>query len=318
MISFLAGAAATETSSTLFGIPDWAVAWTGLVIALTSLIWQIVSFLLSAARVKVETHVLVHDRHHPGPREEVVVVARNVGRLPVTIDAAGVAPVGSDRLVALGPDEDTDRLEVGHSLRWSGDFRGVTEPLLDSGIPPTSDFRGAVMLATGKLVTSRKGYNLKPYVYRVHFIVSSKEGGATLSVDHPGAGQSLLVPVYPRSAVEEIMPYLEPAFAHYVLQWERIALPDPELTDAMCFYLNPSDVPGRIADPANATAMVDAARPFYRDEDLAWFPNDEPIVLRTDRDEDWSIALRIRSNRDDFCLHAFDKGVKPYIAGVPG
>ena len=125
----------------------------------------------------------------------------------------------------------------------------------------------------------------------------------------------MLFPVYPNSAADAVAPLLEPAFGHYVRQWDRIALPDPEQTDAMCFYFQPSEVPDRIADPANANALADAARPFFRAEDLEWFEDGEPTVLWSERG-DWGVSLRIRSNIDDLCVHASRKGVKPFPPGA--
>jgi hypothetical protein len=67
--------------------------------------------------------------------------------------------------------------------------------------------------------------------WRVYFIVSSAHGLASIAAGHPSAGQSLMIPVYPGNAVPDVLPQLEPAFAHYVAQWERIMVEDPSEID---------------------------------------------------------------------------------------
>lgn len=50
---------------------------------------------------------------------------------------------------------------------------------------------------------------------RACFTVSSKEGTASLDIQNPWAGQSLLLPLHPSSAVAEVLPHLYAAAAHY-------------------------------------------------------------------------------------------------------
>lgn len=143
--------------------------------------------------------------------------------------------------------------------------------------------------------------------HRVHIDISSKEGAAVLSIDHPKAGQSLMVPIYPHNAAEAVASLLEPAFAHYARMWEVYMVSDPSETDARGFYLEAHEVPDRIADPLNASDLVEAARPFYRQEDLAWFPNAEPVALYTHISE----AQTLNSNVPDMSPHEVDARQRP-------
>jgi hypothetical protein len=71
-----------------------------------------------------------------------------------------------------------------------------------------------------------------------------------LTVDHPSAGQSLTLPLWPSNAVPEVLALLHPAFAHYVAQWEKVA--DGFWTPASLF---PNDIaPARNRD--RLTAIV--------------------------------------------------------------
>jgi hypothetical protein len=96
--------------------------------------------------------------------------------------------------------------------------------------------------------------------WRVYFILSSKEGTATISVDHRLGNQGLILPVFPMNAVPEALPLLEPAFAHYVAQWEKIMVPDPYDADARGFYIEGNAVPSRIADPSNLPQLSEIVR----------------------------------------------------------
>jgi hypothetical protein len=105
----------------------------------------------------------------------------------------------------------------------------------------------------------------------VYFGTSSKDGVATLDIEHPAAEQTLIVPVYPEEAVTEVMPFLEPDVRHYAGQWKKFMVPDPWETDGRGFFIEARRLPGPIAAPAHkneidkiATAhLTEEVRRFY-------------------------------------------------------
>lgn len=90
---------------------------------------------------------------------------------------------------------------------------------------------------------------------RVFFSISSKEGFADFSIQHPQARQILILPVYPSNAIPDALSLVEPVIAHYMSQWEEFMVPDPDETDAISWYLESAYFPSRIADPSNAEAL---------------------------------------------------------------
>jgi len=141
--------------------------------------------------------------------------------------------------------------------------------------------------------------------WRVYFIVSSKRGLASISVDHPAGGQSLMVPVHPFDAVPDVLPHLEPAFAHYVAQWERIRVDDPAETDANGFFVEAATLPARIADPAHAPLLREiTGRHVPREVREYWGDHWEALftIERAPRD----------SNSDELCLSAEEAGIEPF------
>lgn len=104
---------------------------------------------------------------------------------------------------------------------------------------------------------------------RTYFTTSSKEGCASLSVEHPWSFESLWLPVFPSNAIPECLPLLDPAFAHYVGQWEKFMVPDPTDTDAVGFYLPTSSLPEHIAPLENLEALAEIAW-AHTPEDWKW------------------------------------------------
>lgn len=121
---------------------------------------------------------------------------------------------------------------------------------------------------------------------RVYFIVSSKWGEATLSIDHYPARQSVVIPVYPSSAVDEVLPLLRVAAAHYARQWQKIMVPDPEERDARGFSLPGSHLPSGIAPSNNADKLLAIARKHVEGapEGEAWLSESTARVLWDDID----------------------------------
>ena len=283
-----------------------AIAAVAFVLSISAFVWRIIEWTLSGSRIKVDTHLLITASRTRESRDLVRVRARNVGRLAVDVSSWGLR-LPDGQFLSLAEDDGPHRLEPGQAVSWDGETRFVARTLVENGYAPDAELRASVYLGTGKTVVTKKreSVSLARYVNRVHFVVSSKGGAATLSIEHPKARQDLLVPVYPQSAVGAIAPMLEGAFTHYALQWERIMVPDAEVTDARCFYLHLDEVPVRIADPSRDQELARAALPFYQSEDLDWFPDRKPIVLHSDIDP----ANRVRSNLDDLCSHGSEKGI---------
>lgn len=105
---------------------------------------------------------------------------------------------------------------------------------------------------------------------RVYFVVSSKDGEATLDVEHPAARQSLTLPVHPSSAVEEALPLLFAPAAHYAAQWHKIMVGNPEDRDACGFSAPAAHLPDGIAHPDAADSLKHAALQHAGPEGTAW------------------------------------------------
>lgn len=133
--------------------------------------------------------------------------------------------------------------------------------------------------------------------WQVYFILSSKEGDATICVEHPVGHQTLVLPVHPSNAVPEALSLLDPVFAHYVAQWERIMVPNPLETDARGFYLTAADVPDRIADPDNGPALADIATRHLSPQLRRFFEGMLPVQALSELHLDTLIL----SNAEDVC-----------------
>lgn len=78
-------------------------------------------------------------------------------------------------------------------------------------------------------------------------------------MNHVPARMRLSLPVHPHDSTKQALPYLEAAFAHYVAQWERLMPPDPDERDARGFFVEATELPSRIADPAAAAQLSNIA-----------------------------------------------------------
>lgn len=150
--------------------------------------------------------------------------------------------------------------------------------------------------------------------WQVYFIVSSKEGEATVSVEHPMGRQVLILPVHPNNAVPEALPLLEPVFAHYIAQWEKFMVTDPEETDARGFYLTAADVPNRIADPNNGPALAEIATRHLTPQVRKFFEGMLPVPALSEIHLD-TLML---SNTEDVCEPPEQFGITPYGERGPG
>jgi hypothetical protein len=139
---------------------------------------------------------------------------------------------------------------------------------------------------------------------RAYFIVSSKHG-ASLSVEHPVGRQTLVLPVHPSSAVEDALPFLEPAFAHYAQQWPKIMVSDPDDTDADGFWVDAGLLPPRIADLHHAAELREIAARHA--PGLASYWGDYFFALR---ETDGSPF--ISDNNDEVCSSVEERGIEPW------
>ncbi len=146
--------------------------------------------------------------------------------------------------------------------------------------------------------------------WHVYFLVSSKENNATISVEHPVGRQTLTLPVYPLNAVPEALPLLEPVFAHYVAQWEKIMVPDAGEPDCRGFYLTPADVPNRIADPDNAPALAAIATRHLSPELREFFEGMLPVPALSELD----LKTFMLSNTEEVCDPPDQFGIEPLSA----
>jgi hypothetical protein len=140
--------------------------------------------------------------------------------------------------------------------------------------------------------------------WRVYFILSSNEDGATIAVEHPLAKQGINLPVIPSNAVPEALPLLEPAVAHYVSQWEKIMVPDPYDTDARGFYVEGDALPPRIADPSVVPALTEIVR---RHTPEAW----QSTVMRPDFTAVYEPFGT--GNQDEIAVSAEEARITPYL-----
>lgn len=144
--------------------------------------------------------------------------------------------------------------------------------------------------------------------WRVYFVVSSKEGSATLHIDHTAGGQRLTLPVFPSEGVTEALPYLEPAFAHYTAQWQKIMVDDPEETDAKGFYLEAEELPDRIADPENAGRLAEIVNRHLPQEIKDWLVK-PAVALSTD----WPVEPPL-GNVDEVCVTVEEANIDRFVA----
>lgn len=144
--------------------------------------------------------------------------------------------------------------------------------------------------------------------WQVYFVVSSKEGDASISVEHSLGRQTLILPVHPHNAVPEALGLLEPVFAHYVAQWEKIMVPNPQETDARGFYLTAADVPDRIADPDNGPALAEIATRNLSPQARTFFEGMLPVPALSGL----HLGSFMLSNTEDVCEPPTRFGIVAY------
>lgn len=114
---------------------------------------------------------------------------------------------------------------------------------------------------------------------RIYFTTSSKEGMATLSVEHTWSTEVLTLPIHPLNAVPEALDLLEPAFSHYVAQWEKYMVPDVEDTDAVGFWIPPASMPIHIAPLENWEQLSEIAWRHTPESIKEWLGHQPPNAI---------------------------------------
>jgi hypothetical protein len=91
---------------------------------------------------------------------------------------------------------------------------------------------------------------------------SGSSSSVQVMLEHPLAGPSGQRLTLPIGAIEAASPLIEPVFAHYIAQWPTVAGWSFEETDQRSVYFDPTEVPDRITDQANAEALNKIATRF--------------------------------------------------------
>ena len=167
-----------------------------------------------------------------------------------------------------------DGLELGRS--GAGLFiKGQIEVL--RGLGETA----SILEAAGEewSVESRLANEIRNEYGLVFFVVSSKAGDAALQVQHPVAGQSLVMPVFPNDGVIEAAPLLSPEIQHYVRQWSKCMVEDPEETDARGFVVEARHISQPIAASDHARALSDIASRNLSDDLRAFYGSNLPALV---------------------------------------
>ncbi len=131
----------------------------GLLVAGISLGWQIVSFLLTGIRLKVETRQMMIASGPGRPHEAVVMVtARNVGRQAVSVSSCWLQPPDGHGLFQPNPHPMNQRLPYTIEPGHHSDYIFAEEDLLASARPEERELvlRGGYSLATGKSPSLRR------------------------------------------------------------------------------------------------------------------------------------------------------------------
>jgi len=142
---------------------------------------------------------------------------------------------------------------------------------------------------------------------RVYFTTSSKEGYATLSVDHTWSAESMTLALYPDNAVPEALPLLEPRVAHYVAQWEKYMVGDPRESDCVGFWLPSDTMPEHVAPPENWELLAEMNWRHTPAPIRKWLGDKRPDAVCT-----WDPSLLGHGNIDDLVVEPDRLGIEMY------
>ncbi|MGK2959330.1 MAG: hypothetical protein ACSLFB_13235 [Acidimicrobiales bacterium] len=89
------------------------------------------------------------------------------------------------------------------------------------------------------------------------------------------------LPLHPGNAVPEALPLLAPPVAHYLAQWEKFMVKDPEETDTVGFWVPANTMPEHLAPLENWQELAEIS---WRHTPEAvrqnWFDNRRPEAVR--------------------------------------
>lgn len=116
---------------------------------------------------------------------------------------------------------------------------------------------------------------------RVYFKTSSTEGFTTADVEHVWSTEHLSVPLYPPNSLPDVLPLLEPAFSHYLAQWEKYMVPNVNETDARGFWVPSGSMPQHIAPLEHWEAICEIAWSHMPDSLKQWLGHWRPDFIGT-------------------------------------
>lgn len=153
--------------ATALDITTLVIAVVALALSVAALVWQIVSWWLTGAIVKVATRLAVGVGPMIGGVKMIAIDVRNVGRSPVSIEQWGLSlPAAKMQLVIpaplpwMGPTVPLT-LEGGHSKTWYMSIDEVRNALLQSRLSEGKVF-AAASLGNGRQVVAKKGVVVRP------------------------------------------------------------------------------------------------------------------------------------------------------------
>lgn len=141
---------------------------------------------------------------------------------------------------------------------------------------------------------------------RTYFNVSRDHSGEVfLHIQHRVGEyvELLLVPIAPHNAVEAMAPHLDPAFAHYVRQWQRF-IPKGDEPGSVYFYVPTRLLPAHIAPESERHAIADILWEHSSDKYKSWWADQRPLGLAI-----WPTGNLGDGNVDDVAVSAKDLGI---------
>lgn len=135
------------------------IATLGLVLAVVSLVWQVVAWSFTGSRIVVQTRYAygVVERQLQG--KYASITARNVGRTAASITGWGLQLPGDESVVSMSPSPMNTpvpvTLEPGHEQSWYLYLPDIQETLRSSG-GGNVEVPGFVNVGTGRRVLSKE------------------------------------------------------------------------------------------------------------------------------------------------------------------
>jgi hypothetical protein len=151
-----------RTDPTALDITTLVIAVLALTLSVAALVWQVVSWWLAGAIVRVTTRFAIGVGPVIGGARLIAINVRNVGRAAVSVEQWGLSlPSAHVQLVVPAPDpwmgpEVSHTLEGGHSQTWYFPLDQVQWALNASQLSEGEVF-GIASLGTGKQIVAKQG-----------------------------------------------------------------------------------------------------------------------------------------------------------------